>query len=429
MKAIIEKSTARGRILAPPSKSYGHRALIAAGLAEGKSCIQGVLDSEDISATLDCVRLLGAEVEPQGSQCMINGTGFHALLEKAEKRERIPGNLGDADASKAAAAEELFSPLLVPCRESGSTLRFFLPVFLLLDRPVEFQGYGRLMERPMGIYEEICQRQGLFFQKSEAGIKVRGSLKAGDFQVPGNISSQFITGLLFALPLLPEDSRIQLIEPVESRSYIRMTIQALNAFGIEIKEEGNLLSIRGNQRYQAGTYTVEGDYSNAAFLDGLGLLGGQVQVDGLAENSLQGDKIYRTYFRMLKEGKGPIDLQDCPDLGPVLMAMAAAFGGGHFIGTSRLKIKESDRGTVMAEELAKFGIAVSCKENEIIVKKGELHAPKEILQGHNDHRIVMSLSVLATRTGGVIEEAECVKKSYPGFFEDLKKLGIGVTIQ
>lgn len=408
MKAIIEKSTAKGRISAPPSKSYSHRALIAAGLAEGKSCIQGVLDSEDISATLDCIRLLGAEAEPEGSRYVVNSMGASGLLADVENREK---------------------PLLAPCRESGSTLRFFLPIFLLSDRPVEFQGCGRLMERPMAVYEEICRNQGLLFQKSETGLKVRGSLRAGVFQVPGNISSQFITGLLFALPLLSEDSRIQLIEPVESRSYIRMTVQTLNAFGIEIKEEGNLLYIRGNQCYHAGNYTVEGDYSNGAFLDGLGFLGGQVQVDGLAENSLQGDKVYRTYFRMLKEGKGPIDLQDCPDLGPVLMAMAAASRGGHFIGTSRLKIKESDRGAVMAEELAKFGIGVSCKENEIIVTKGELQAPKEALQGHNDHRIAMSLALLATRTGGVIEEAECVRKSYPGFFEDLKKLGIGVKIQ
>jgi 3-phosphoshikimate 1-carboxyvinyltransferase len=283
----------------------------------------------------------------------------------------------------------------------------------------------------MEIYEELCRRQGLLFRRTETGIQVKGPLHFGRFPVPGNISSQFITGLLFALPLLKGDSRLEILPPVESRSYIRMTLEILRDFGICIKEEGDTLLIPGNQTYQERDYTVEGDYSNGAFLEALGLISPgkePVQVLGLKEDSLQGDRIFRQYFSVLKAGEGLVDLQDCPDLGPVLMAVAAAFGGGHFVNTARLKIKESDRGMVMAEELAKFGIAVTCLENEIFVEKGRLQKPEIPLCGHNDHRIAMALSLLCTRTGGVLEGAQCVNKSYPGFFEDMQKLGIGVEL-
>lgn len=413
MRAVIEPKRAAGIITAPPSKSYSHRALIAAGLADGKSCLHDLLDSEDIDATMDCLRLLGVKVNPADADCQIEGMpkNIEHMFENEQKEE---------------------IPLAVPCRESGSTFRFFVPLFLLTNRLVEFQGYGRLMERPMKIYEDICSRQQLLFRKTETGILAKGPLKADTFCVPGNISSQFITGLLFALPLLPEESRIQLLPPVESRSYIRMTLQVLRDFGITIKEEGDTLLIPGGQKYQSREYIIEGDYSNAAFLEALGLVSKKeenpVQVRGLRENSLQGDKIYKTYFARLKSKEGSIDIQDCPDLGPVLMAVAAAFHGGHFVNTARLKIKESDRGQVMAEELRKFGITVHCMENEIVVEAGELHKPEELLNGHNDHRIAMALSILCTLTGGCIEGAECVRKSYPGFFEDMEKLGTGVKL-
>ena len=436
MRAVIEPGAASGVISAPPSKSYSHRALIAAGLAKGESRIHGVLNSEDISATTDCLKLLGVKVMPEGSDRQIQGM--------TDRIEHMFDNEKNGE-----------TPLIVPCRESGSTIRFFVPLFLLTNRLVEFQGYGRLMERPMKIYEDICREQGLLFKRTETGIQVRGPLSAGVFRVPGNISSQFITGLLFALPLLHEESRIELIPPVESRSYIRITLEVLRDFGIMVREEGDTLTIPGSQQYQSREYTVEGDYSNAAFLDALGLVSElvetnqegdidiwgktnpiekedieekvcPVQVTGLKENSLQGDKICGKYLAMLKAGESPIDIQDCPDLGPVLMAVAAVFHGGRFVNTARLKIKESDRGQVMAEELRKFGVFVQCMENEIIVEKGTLRKPETILKGHNDHRIAMALSVLCTLTGGSIEGAECVKKSYPGFFEDMERLGIGV---
>ena len=424
MRAVIERGAASGIISAPPSKSYSHRALIAAGLAQGESRIHGVLNSEDISATTDCLKLLGTKVTPEGADRQIRGV--------SEKIEHMFENEKNKE-----------TPLIVPCRESGSTIRFFIPLFLLANRLVEFQGYGRLMERPMKIYEDICREQSLLFERTETGIQIRGPLRAGVFRVPGNISSQFITGLLFALPLLSEESRIELIPPVESRSYIRITLEVLRDFGIMVREEGDTLIVPGSQQYRSREYTVEGDYSNAAFLGALGLVSelvetnqredlqekeSSIQITGLKENSLQGDKIYEKYLAMLKRGEGPVDLQDCPDLGPVLMAVAAAFHGGRFVNTARLKIKESDRGQVMAEELRKFGVSVQCMENEIIVEKGDLQKPETVLNGHNDHRIAMALSVLCTLTGGTIEGAECVKKSYPGFFEDMKKLGIGVEL-
>ena len=436
MRAVIEPGVASGVISAPPSKSYSHRALIAAGLANGESQIHGILDSEDISATTDCLKLLGVKVVPEGADRQVQGMvkSIKHMFESEKDEEK---------------------PLIVPCRESGSTMRFFIPLFLLANRLVEFQGYGRLMERPMKIYEDICLEQGLLFKRTETGIRIRGPLRAGIFRVPGNISSQFITGLLFALPLLHEESRIELIPPVESRSYIRITLEVLRDFGITVREEGDMLIIPGAQQYRSQEYTVEGDYSNAAFLDALGLVSelvttnrevytlekesllpkenvqgkeSLVRVTGLRENSLQGDKICGKYLAMLKAGEGPIDIQDCPDLGPVLMVVAAVFHGGHFVNTARLKIKESDRGQVMAEELRNFGVSVRCMENEIVVEEGALRKPETALNGHNDHRIAMALSVLCTLTGGSIEGAECVKKSYPGFFEDMKKLGIGVEL-
>ena len=187
-----------------------------------------------------------------------------------------------------------------------------------------------------------------------------------------------------------------------------------------------MLYVKGNREYKPKTIEVEGDYSNAAFLDAFNYLGGNVQVTGLKETSLQGDKVYKEYFEKLKKENATLDISDCPDLGPVLMALAAALNGAKFIGTKRLKIKESDRGSVMCEELSKFGIKSKIYENEIEIIKGELKAPTEVLSGHNDHRIVMSLSLLLSKTGGKIDEAEAVRKSYPGFFEDIKKLGIEV---
>lgn len=397
----IAPSTAQGRMEAPPSKSIAHRMLICAGCAEGTSTIKNVDLSRDIAATLDCLRALGAEAVYENRCVTIRGVN--------------PLTLAD-------------SPRL-DCAECGSTLRFMIPLCLMSGQLCGLTGSGRLFSRPLSIYEEICREQGLYFEKKENNLFVRGRLSAGDYTIPGNISSQFISGLLFALPLLERDSRIRLLPPVESRSYIDMTIRTLESFGVRASWlDACTLGISGGQRYCARKdLRVEGDYSNAAFFDAFNLLGGEVQLYGLDENSLQGDRVYRRYFEQLRAGFAEIDLSDCPDLGPVLMALAALYHGAGFTGTARLRIKESDRGAAMQQELGKLKVRVERSENEIRIFPG-VSSPQDLLDGHNDHRIVMALSLLLTKTGGAIRGAQAVAKSLPDYFDRLKELGIGLTV-
>ena len=283
------------------------------------------------------------------------------------------------------------------------------------------------MTRPMDVYEKMCKEKDMLFASDGASIAVKGPIKPGEFNIAGNISSQFISGLLFALPVLPKDSRIKINTSIESKSYIDLTIEALNIFGVEIVwEDDATLYVKGGQSYTPCEVTVEGDYSGAAFIDALGVFGGDVEAKGLNPESLQGDKVYREFYEMLKIGMPTIHIGNCPDLGPILFAVAAAKHGGVFTGTKRLKIKESDRASAMAQELSKFGVSVCVCEDKVVVYPADFHAPSEVLSGHNDHRIVMSLAVLATLTGAEIEGAEAIKKSYPAFFDDLISLGIGV---
>ena len=260
---------------------------------------------------------------------------------------------------------------------------------------------------------------------------MRGPMHPGDFTVPGNVSSQFISGLLFLLPMMEADSTIHIIPPVQSRPYINMTVEALSLFGVKaFWEDECTLRVPGNQRYHDLTIHVEGDYSNAAFLEALNYVQprNNVQVIGLRDNSLQGDSAYLELFPQLAAGAPTIDLANCPDLGPVLMAVAAANNGATFTNCSRLTIKESDRGSSMAAELAKFGITVTISDDAetIVVHKGTLHAPSQTLDGHNDHRVVMALATLAATTGGVIEGAQAVNKSFPSYFDRLTRLGLSV---
>ncbi|MBQ2302110.1 MAG: 3-phosphoshikimate 1-carboxyvinyltransferase, partial [Oscillospiraceae bacterium] len=292
-----------------------------------------------------------------------------------------------------------------------------------------FTGSEKLLSRPLSVYKEIFEKQGIYFEATAEKITLGGKLKSGVFEIPGNISSQFITGLLFVLPLLEEESKIKLLPPVESRSYINLTLEALSVFGIEVEwQDENTLFIKGGQSFKAAEAKVEGDYSNTAFFEALNVLGSEIKITGLEPESLQGDKIYEKYFPLLEKGEKNIDISDCPDLGPILFAVAAAKNGGTFTGTKRLKIKESDRAFAMAEELSKFGTKVTVNEDSVIIDASEFHAPSETLSGHNDHRIVMSCAVLATLTGGKIEGAEASRKSLPDFFERLKKLGFEVTL-
>lgn len=394
MRIRIEKGTARGCISAPPSKSMAHRLALCAALSE-KSVITGVDFSEDILATLDCLRALGADVEVDGDRVTLGGLCPENFTENAS----------------------LF------CHESGSTLRFFIPLALLAGKKIKLYGSSRLLERPQSVYEELCREKGFYFSRDEEKITVCGKLTAGEYSVRGEISSQFITGLIYALFAAGGKSRIKLVGKVESLSYIKLTVKAFSDFGAKITLNGQNEIIIESAPLENRTLAVEGDYSNAAFLEALGVVGGEVAVSGLDEQSLQGDRVYKEIFASCD-----YDLSDCPDLGPIAFAVAAYRGGGHFVGTRRLKIKESDRAEAMKTELEKFGINVAVGENTVDIS-GTLCAPKEPLCGHNDHRIVMALAVLCTVTGGVIDGAEAVKKSYPDFFSKLETLGIKTEVE
>ncbi|MBQ8197322.1 MAG: 3-phosphoshikimate 1-carboxyvinyltransferase [Clostridia bacterium] len=400
MKVRIEKGTANGTIVAPASKSMAHRMLICAAMCRGESKITGLSDCMDVSATIDCLNALGIKVNIDGN----NATVFGEDLTKVTPNGTLC------------------------CRESGSTLRFLIPVALLSGKTTMFCGAKSLMQRPMGVYDNLCKQKGMDFIVDGETIAVKGPLKAGEYTVVGNVSSQFISGLLFALPVLKKESRIKILPPIESRSYIEMTRAAQKLFGIEsVWEDEHTLYIPGGQTYKSANVAVEGDYSGAAFPDALNLFGGNVLVEGLNPESIQGDAVYKKYFQALNSGVPTVHIGDCPDLGPIFFAIAAAKNGGVFSGTKRLKIKESDRAQAMAEELKKFGTSVAVQEDKVVVYPASFHAPTEPLNSHNDHRIAMSLAVLLTMTGGEIEGAEAVEKSYPAFFEHLKSLGIGVT--
>lgn len=401
MRATIKPSTIKGDIIAPPSKSVAHRYIICAALAEGESVVSNIELSEDIKATIDCIKACGAEVEIKETDVIIRGIS----------KSNIPQEID------------------FYCRESGSTMRFFMGLAMYFGHKSRFYGSDTLRKRPFGIYEEICAKQGIEFKRCDDHIVVEGKLSAGEYEIAGNISSQFITGLLYVLPLLDEDSCIHLIPPIESRSYIDLTLQAMRRFGVIAtwKNDTDLI-IKGGQRYKACKQRVEGDCSNAAFLEGFNYLGGQVTVDGVDKDTIQGDRVYKELFEQLKNSYATIDISDCPDLGPVLFAIAASLHGARFTGTKRLKIKESDRGSVMCNELSKLGVKSNMMDNEIeiIAPKDGLIVSKDILEGHNDHRIVMSLALLLSIVGGQINEANAVRKSYPSFWDDCIKLGMEV---
>ena len=396
MNIRIFPSVAKGCVSAPPSKSMAHRLLICAALAKGESRIAGVSMCEDVSATLDCLSALGAEYKIHNDIVIMKGIDF----------------------TKSVGTR-------LPCRESGSTMRFMLPLCLLSGNQNTLTGELSLLRRPMIPYQTLCREHGLCFEQTEQAIVVEGPLTAGEYTLPGNVSSQFISGMLFALTQTAGNSILHILPPFESRSYVLLTLQALTAFGADVAWlDENTIRIHGGKSITAQSISVEGDYSGAAFLSAFTYLGGEVEVQGLNPASLQGDRVYFDHFASLTKGFATISLCDCPDLAPILFALAAAKFGGRFTDTRRLAIKESNRSEAMATELRKFGTTVEVLENEVIITPTDLHVPTEPLSGHNDHRIVMSLAVLATLTGGIITGAEAVAKSFPDFFERIAEIGI-----
>ena len=414
MLARILPSRLQGSVTVPPSKSMAHRALLCAGLAAGTTQIQGILPSQDMEATCRALTALGASIARQGSLARVQGVAG---------RPKVPQ--GPVD-----------------CGESGSTLRFLIPAFALASAPARLTGRGRLPQRPLGPYGAIFHGQGLPFAQDETGVSFQGPLAPGDYGLPGDVSSQFISGLLFALPLLPGDSHIRIQPPFESRGYVNMTLQVMDAFGVQAAFlDGLTLHVPGNQRFTApaAPFLVEGDDSQAAFFLTLDAILGDVSAAGLSLRSIQGDRVMGEILARCGHVPGqpprPLapfvaDLGDCPDLGPILMTLGLfCRGESRLLNAGRLRLKESDRGTAMAQELGKLGGQASLAGDEIRIRQSRLR-PGPALSSHGDHRIAMALAVaaLGARIPADIQGAEAVEKSYPDFWKDLAHLGARVEL-
>ncbi len=396
MQIKIRKSILSGDLLARPSKSFAHRYLFASCLSSGESIISNIDFSDDIKASLNC----------------INAYGKKHIIDYENRKV-----IFNKDSSKN------FQPTF-DCNESGTTLRIFLPIALEKYEKAKFIGAPRLIERGVDIYESIFS--SVIFNKDKYSISTVGKIGYGEYNLPGNISSQYISGLLYALPLMEGNSIINITTELESKNYISMTLDVLKKHGIIINEKNAdwkfTFEIPGGQKYQSIDSSIEGDYSNIAFIDAFNYFGSDIKISGLNNDSLQSDKIYKEYFEKLNDGYCEIDIANCIDLGPILITFACLKNGAKFTNTRRLRIKESDRGTAIATELRKCGADITIDENEIIVNKSELKEQNAPFDSHNDHRIAMSLSLLATKFDIIIDGAECVSKSYPDYFKDLKKL-------
>ena len=423
MKIKIKPGNLKGTIEIPPSKSYSHRAVIAAALAENgkKSKIDNLKFSVDITTTTDIMENWGAEIERFESALEIIGNGG-----KVAPRDKY-----------------------VQCNESGSTIRFLIPVGITSENELVFDGKGKLVDRPLDSYYRIFDKQGLKYETTDGKLPltVNGKLKPGNYEIDGNISSQFITGLLYALPLLEGDSKLIINKNLESKGYVDLTLEILKLAGIEIvNNDYKSFDIRGNQTYKPFDYTVEGDYSQVAFWIVAGIISAnrdnEVKCFHVNKNSLQGDReIIEIVTRMgakleifddyviVKPSKTKgtvIDISQCPDIGPVLTVLAAlSEGETRIINGERLRIKESDRITSIKTELNKLGGNVSEEGDSLIIQGVEGFRGGVTVNAWNDHRIAMSLAVASTRCEKeiILEEAESVRKSYPHFWDDFEKMG------
>ena len=408
MKVTITPTPLAGTITPPPSKSQAHRLLIAAALGGGVSRIANVARSQDIAATLSCLEALGAAVEQEGEDTLaVRGLGG------ARPRG---GTLPRFD-----------------CGESGSTLRFLIPIALAAAEGGVFTGRGRLMERPQAPYFAIFREKGIAYALEDGVLTVQGRLTPGTYTLPGDVSSQFITGLLYALPLLDGDSAIRLTTPLESRGYVDMTLDALEQFGVRAAYDGDrLFRVPGGQRYQSRAVAVEADWSNAAFWYAACFAGCPLELEGLNERSTQGDMRIVPYFLKLQgEGDLDLDVSQCPDLVPPLAAMAALRAGRttRIVNAARLRIKESDRLATVTQVLSQLGADIREGADSLTIRGRDTLAGGVTVSGCNDHRIAMMAAVAAIRCRGpvTITGAQCVQKSYPNFWDDYEKLGGHLT--
>lgn len=431
MDVLITPGPLAGTVTPPPSKSQAHRVLIAAALSGGFSVLKNLAQSQDIQATTDCLRALGAYFETlENGGIRVHGLG-----------NSIPQHREDW-------------LVKFDCGESGSTLRFLIPVALMVQGGGIFTGRGRLMERPQQPYFDIFDEKGVFYEQKDGVLTVRGELRPGEYRLPGNVSSQFVTGLLYALPLLDGDSQIVLTSPLESRGYVDMTINTLKSFGIQTKRENtSTLLIPGRQKYQSRDLTVEADWSQAAFWYAAQALGNPVAVEGMDPRSIQGDRVFLNWGRMVQNqpmtggitvpilGNGAgaeppfsppgscavsIDVSQNPDLVPPLAVMGALMNGVLRVkNAARLRIKESDRLSSVTKTLNALGAQVEEGRDFLNITGVDGLAGGVTVDCCNDHRIAMMAAVAATRCKKPVTllGAECVKKSYPGFWDDYRMLG------
>ena len=416
MDKSVSAGSVKGIIAPPSSKSYAQRAIALALLAQGKSILRNIEFCKDTRSALSCIEALGAKVEVLDHNTIAIEGGLRPQTNTLQ------------------------------VGESGLATRLFTPIASLWHEAVTIQGEGTLLHRPMIMMIEPLRALGV--EVRDGGgylpIEVKGPIHGGEIEVDGSISSQFITGLLLSLPLAEDDTTLHVTSPV-STPYIDMTIDTARLYGIEImQKEGDYTEffIEGGQKYTPADISIEGDWSGASSMLVAGAIAGEVTVKNISTLSKQADTaIIRALERAgagiiieqdsITVSKRPLkafsfDATNAPDLFPALAALAAAAEGvSTIIGTSRLRHKESDRAEAMRQELSKLGVDVTVYENSVTVGCGA-KAPRETLYGHNDHRIVMALSVILTLFGGEIDGCEAVSKSYPTFFEDIAKLGIGL---
>lgn len=397
MDIKITPSYLKGKILVPPSKSISHRALIAAALADGESRIYNLLDCVDTTATIDALTALGAKIRRDGNCTIVKGIS-------------VPSECAD-----------------INCHESGSTLRFLMPVAAALGCRSSFDGRANLPNRPITPYFDQFEKHGVKFITTKMPYITEGKLTGGVYEIAGNISSQFISGFLFGLSLLEEDSVIKITSPLESKPYVDLTTDAMKTFGVEVTEGENEYRIKGGQKYRPCDYTIESDMSQAGFFCVAKALGADLEILGLNPDSLQGDReILRITDEFMKTGKAfDVNASQIPDLVPILTVLACFAEGTSYIrGCERLRIKESDRLAVTSGELNKLGAKVRV-EGDVLVIDGVKELNGGECECWTDHRIPMSLSIASQRCKNpvILHGAECVSKSYPDFFEDFRMLG------
>ncbi len=407
MTVTITPTKLAGRVTPPPSKSQAHRLLIAAALAEGESLIRRLAPSKDILATRRCLEALGAEFQETEEGLIVHGLGANAM--SPLRRMALPR---------------------LDCGESGSTLRFLIPVALAVRGGGEFTGGGRLMERPLEPYFAIFREKGIFYQQKNGVLTVQGLLTPGTYALRGDVSSQFFTGLLFALPLLDGPSAIVPTTALESGDYIAMTCRAMDRFGVTSTATLSLppqYHLAGNQRYHPAEAAVEADWSQAGFWYAARALGSAVELDGLDINSAQGDKVVAEHFdRLTRPGDVDIDVSGCPDLAPPLAVMGAVRQGHTRLGNAgRLRMKESDRLDSVTQVLSALGADIVQGPDYLDIQGKDRLAGGVRVDSFNDHRIAMMAAVAATRCQRpvTVTGAEAVEKSYPDFWAEYERTG------